>query len=197
MGGPVVEEFESTQDDWGGAIAFLDRDGVLNHGSPNYINYPNELRLLNGVKDSIERLKKMNFKIVIVTNQSAIMRGLWDEERLFSIHEQLRKEIGDVDMIVTCPHRTRDRCNCRKPKPGMLIEASRRLRGKFHNSVNWFGEKPQPINELDLMVGDRDSDMGAGWAVGARLFQVNENLGISSVISRIEEGDEGDDFSPV
>ena len=65
------------------------------------------------------------------------------------------------------------------------------------NDVNWFADKPLPINELDLMVGDRNSDMGAGWAVGARLFQVNEHLGLPSVINRIIEGDEGDDFSPV
>ena len=79
----------------------------------------------------------------------------------------------------------------------MLFAGSNLLRGESHHDVNWFADKPLPINELDLMVGDRNSDMGAGWAVGARLFQVNEHLGLPSVINRIIEGDEGDDFSPV
>lgn len=79
----------------------------------------------------------------------------------------------------------------------MLQKGSELLREDFIDTINWFGEKPKPINELDLIVGDRDSDMGAGWAMGARLFQVNENLGLPSVIDRIENGELGDDFSPV
>ena len=65
------------------------------------------------------------------------------------------------------------------------------------STVDWWGEKPKPIHPLDLMVGDRDSDMGAGWAVGARLFKVDEEIGIQQVIERIINGDPGDDFRPV
>jgi hypothetical protein len=79
----------------------------------------------------------------------------------------------------------------------MLNEASEIIRDISHTSLDWWGEKPKPIHPLDLMVGDRNSDMGAGWAVGARLFKVNENLGLASVIDRILEGDEGDLFNPV
>ena len=88
-------------------------------------------------------------------------------------------------------------CNCRKPRPGMLNQASQIIRGKSHDTVDWWGEKPQPIHPLDLMVGDRNSDMGAGWAVGARLFKVDENIGINQVIERIINDDPGDDFRPV
>lgn len=197
MRGPIVEFYDEPLENWNGAIAYLDRDGVLNYGSPNYINSPDELVIIDGVPDSIHRLRNLGFKIVIVTNQSAIMRGLWDENRLNSIHRKLIDEIGTIDLIITCPHRNRDRCECRKPRPGMLQKGSELLREDFIDTINWFGEKPKPINELDLIVGDRDSDMGAGWAMGARLFQVNENLGLPSVIDRIESGELGDDFSPV
>jgi histidinol phosphatase-like enzyme len=98
---------------------------------------------------------------------------------------------------MTCPHRTRDKCQCRKPRPGMLNRASEIIRGKSHDKVDWWGSKPEPIHPMDLMIGDRDSDMGAGWAVGARLFQVDEMVGIAGVIDRIIANDDGDEFKPV
>jgi len=198
MAGPIVEFNLSEIDvNWNGAIAFLDRDGVLNFGSPNYVNSPNELILMPGAKEAVQELRKMGYRIAITTNQSAIMRGLWGEQTIHAIHEKLQQEIGIIDVLMTCPHRNRDRCGCRKPMPGMLNEASKIIRGKSHPAPDWWGPKPTPINKHDLMVGDRDSDMRAGWAVGARLFQVDENIGISQVIDRIIQNDEGDDFSPV
>ena len=198
MQGPIAEVNLSEIDlDWNGAIAFLDRDGVLNYGSPHYINSPEELEIIPGAKQAVQELRNLGFRIAITTNQSAIMRGLWGEETIHAIHQRLQEEIGVIDVIMTCPHRNRDMCNCRKPRPGMLNKASEIIRGKSHNSVDWWGEKPEPIHRLDLMVGDRDSDMGAGWAVGARLFKVDENIGIQQVIERIINNDPGDVFRPV
>ncbi len=198
MGGPVIESFIENDDAlYDGPIAYLDRDGVLNIGSPNYINSPDELVIIVGVKDAIDRLRKYGYKIVIVTNQSAISRGLWGVSTLSKIHEKMQNEIGKIDLIITCPHLPFEKCNCRKPMPGMLFRGSEILRDKCHDGVDWWGSKPKPIHRLDCMVGDRDSDMGAGWAVGARLFKVNCSLGLPSVIDRILSEDNGDEFSPV
>ena len=198
MEGPIAEvNLQEMEVEWNGAIAFIDRDGVLNYGSPNYINSPEELRIIKGSKGAIIALRSLGYRIVIVTNQSAIMRGKWGGDTIKSIHSKLQNEVGNFDVLMTCPHRNRDRCNCRKPKPGMLNHASQIIRGECHSEVNWWGQKPKPIHPLDLMVGDRKSDMGAGWAVGARLFQVEEDLGITSVIERIILDDAGDEFNPV
>ena len=198
MEGPLVEiNLPSMDAEWNGAIAFLDRDGVLNIGSPEYINSKEELVILEGAVDAIQSLRTAGYRIAITTNQSAVMRGKWGPEVLTEVHSALQNELGVIDVILSCPHRYRDRCRCRKPHPGMLNDASDIIRGISHTSLDWWGEKPKPIHPLDLMVGDRNSDMGAGWAVGARLFKVNENLGLASVIDRILEGDEGDTFEPV
>ena len=182
--------------DWNGAIAFLDRDGVLNYGSPNYINSPDELEVIPGAKEAIDDLRKMGYRIAITTNQSAIMRGLWQKDTIHAIHKKLQEMVGPIDGIMTCPNRNRDRCGCRKPMPGMLNQASQIIRGLTHPIPDWWGDKPKSHHHLDLMVGDRNSDMGAGWAVGARLFQVDEKIGIRQVIERIKQNDEGDDFRP-
>ena len=198
MLGPIAEVNVSKIDlDWNGAIAFLDRDGVLNFGSPNYINSPEELEIIPGAKQAIKELRELGYRIAITTNQSAIMRGLWGEKTILAIHERLQEELGPLDVLMTCPHRNRDMCDCRKPRPGMLNQVSQIIRGKSHGTVDWRGDKPEPIHPLDLMVGDRNSDMEAGWAVGARLFKVDENIGIKQVIERIINNDPGDDLRPV
>jgi len=198
MEGPIAEvNLPKSEIEWNGALAFIDRDGVLNFGSPNYINSPEELQIIAGSKEALQALRTRGYRIVIVTNQSAIMRGIWGEDTIHSIHKKLQEEVGEIDVLMTCPHRNRDQCGCRKPRPGMLNYASELIRNESHSKTDWWGAKPQPIHPLDLMVGDRESDMGAGWAVGARLFKVEEDVGITSVIDRIIQGDAGDDFNPV
>ena len=87
-----------------GAIAFLDRDGVINIGSPNYINAPEELVLLDYAAQSIGKLKRAGYQICIVTNQSAISRGLWDAGQLSKIHNRLQEMILQIDSDLSLIH---------------------------------------------------------------------------------------------
>lgn len=198
-------------------VAFLDRDGVLNLGKAGYVNRPEEMKLLDGAAEAIAELREQGFLICVVTNQSPIARGLWGPERLELLHATLQQRLlevdprAHVDAFLTCPHRYEDRCRCRKPSPNMLFLGHHLLRGEDEVSasfrpqlypadertVNWWGAKPAPPHVLDLMVGDRNSDMGAGWAYGARLFRVSKTIGLSQVRDRLSNADDpGDTFQP-
>ena len=202
MKGPVIDG-----EGWAkGPIAFLDRDGVLNYGREGYVNNPSQMNVIPGAGHAIAQLRESGFTICVVTNQSPIMRDLWDVEQLHTIHEELRKQLLNenkdavIDMILTCPHRNRDRCGCRKPWPGMLRTGHQLLRNQrvLHSKIDWAGSKPNSWNPLDTMVGDRKSDMGAGWAVGARTFEVSSQQGLPQVINRVLDTlDSGDDYDPM
>ena len=205
-----------------GGIAFLDRDGVLNIGYSTYVNSPEEVKMLPGAGTSVATLRQRGWKICIVTNQSPIMRGLWNEQTLHEINDELRRQLleedegAHIDVILACPHRSRDRCACRKPYPGMLFLGSEILRNGIYDTsnlingkgiiaidsnmrnVDWWGEKARPPHPLDLMIGDRKCDLGVAWAYGARSFRANPEVGIAEQINRmIDEEDEGIAFKPV
>ena len=119
-----------------------------------------------------------------------------------ALREQLLSENENaiVDLIIACPHRNRDRCGCRKPWPGMLVKGNNILRdeNKVNGKIDWAGIKPEPWHDLDAMIGDRKSDMGAGWAVGARTFEVTEQLVLPQVIERVlNDEDKGDFYDPM
>ena len=202
MDGPIVDGSGLAK----GPIAFIDRDGVLNYGRNGYVNHPQELKIIPGSGKAIARLRSKGYAICVVTNQSPIMRKLWSVERLHTIHAALREQLLDehpealIDVIITCPHRNRDRCGCRKPWPGMLVKGNNLLRNerRTNGSIHWAGAKPKPWHQLDAMIGDRKSDMGAGWAVGARTFEVSDQLGLPQVIERVlDDSDQGDDYDPM
>jgi len=189
---------------WNGSIIYLDRDGVLNIGSENYINNPEELIILPGVADSIARLKKNGFRICIVTNQSPINRGFWSHDMLESIHEKLIDELkiknkqAVLDLILYSPYAPFEDSIARKPSSGMLMA------GNLIINHSERGELPIDYNELDThdlfdegemsaMVGDRLVDIQAGNAHGVRTFLVNPDLGLPQVIDRIlDKNDKGD-----
>ena len=219
MDGPFVqvisESFPSRRSS--APIAFLDRDGVLNVGRQGYVNAPNEVELLPHVAESVAELKKHGFMVCVVTNQSPLSRGLWGPDQLQAIHESLVLQLqmanndATLDLILTCPHMHHEGCACRKPSPAMLNLGSRLIRESMppelgfepsvlsvdRSVVDWWGEKPTPPHPLDLMVGDRRSDMGAGWAYGARLYRVSQEGGLADVANRITDNDDaGDRFLP-
>ena len=195
-----------------GSIAFLDRDGVINIGRPDYVKNLDELRFFSGVKESIERISESGYYVCVVTNQSQVNRGVMSEADLVKIHSFLLSELR-INLILSCTHSPKERCRCRKPSPAMLRLGNELLNTSHENNnlqtervvipkemaeVDWWSEeKPVSENWLDFMVGDRLSDLGAGWAYGARLFQTNNLTGLPEVIEDILSEGPGVNFNPV
>ena len=106
---------------------FLDRDGTI-AGDVPYCSRPEDFELLLGAAEGIRLLNEHGFKAVVVTNQSGIARGYFTEEMLAKIHDKLQKELAKrgarVDAIYYCPHHPDDNCDCRKPKPKMVLQAA-------------------------------------------------------------------------
>lgn len=140
---------------------FLDRDGVLNQvivrdGVTHPPSNVAEFVLLPGVIEAACRLNAAGFPLVVVTNQPDVARGKQSREEVEAIHARLRQELPLLD-VLTCYHDNDDNCDCRKPKPGMLVEAARHWRLDLKRSY---------------LVGDRWSDVLAGQAVGCRTILV-------------------------
>jgi D-glycero-D-manno-heptose 1,7-bisphosphate phosphatase len=140
---------------------FLDRDGVLNrsvyrNGVTSPPNSLDDFELLPGVREAVVRLKGAGYLLVVVTNQPDIARGTQDVSVVDAMNATVQRELG-VDAILVCPHDDVDECACRKPKPGMLLEAMKRF---------------DIDRDRSFMVGDRWRDVVAGQAAGCRTVQV-------------------------
>lgn len=109
----------------------LDRDGVINQESPDFIKTPDEWIAIRGSLDAIARLNRAGWRVVVATNQSGLGRGLFDTSALNAIHTKFRSELtragGNVDGIFICPHAPDEQCDCRKPLPGMFLDIARRF----------------------------------------------------------------------
>jgi len=112
-------------------LIILDRDGVINHDSDQFIKSPDEWRPIPGSLEAIARLNHAGFRVVVATNQSGLGRGLFDMATLIAIHEKMHKALalagGRIDAVFYCPHTADSNCDCRKPKPGMFEEIGRRF----------------------------------------------------------------------
>ena len=137
---------------------FLDRDGVLIENRSDYVRTWAQVKIYPEAIRALSLSVAKNYKIVIVTNQSAVGRGLVSFETAHEINNRLVKMIhqhsGQVDAIYMCPHKPDDDCSCRKPKPGLLLQAANELSLDLKRS--W-------------MIGDAWSDVLAGQAAGVRL----------------------------
>lgn len=138
-------------------LVILDRDGVINEDSDDYIKSPAEWRPIPGSLEAIVKLKHAGFRVVVASNQSGLARGLFDYDTLFAIHDKMTRMLADLgthlDGIFFCPHAPEDACNCRKPRTGLLDDIARR-----------FGRSLEGMP----FVGDSLSDVEAAHAVGAR-----------------------------
>ena len=112
-------------------LVVLDRDGTINHDSDQYIKSPEEWRPIKGSLEAIARLTQADWHVVVATNQSGIARGLFDFATLNAIHDTMHRAVlqagGRIDAIFFCPHAADAGCECRKPKPGLLLEIARRM----------------------------------------------------------------------
>lgn len=138
-------------------LVVLDRDGTINHDSDQYIKSPAEWKPIKGSLEAIARLTQAGFRVVVATNQSGLARGLFDMAALNAIHDVLQRAVhqagGRIDAIFFCPHADQSGCECRKPRPGMLLEIGKRLN--------------VPMEGVP-MVGDSLRDLQAAAAAGAR-----------------------------
>ena len=156
----------------GRPAVFLDRDGTLVR-EVDFLVHPDELELLPGAAEAVADLARAGFAIVLVTNQSGVARGYLDEERLAEIHARLAELLAAhdarLDLVLYCPHHPdhggpehRRACECRKPAPGMTLEAIRRL--ELDAAASW-------------TIGDSLRDAQAGLAAGTRAILVRTGKG--------------------
>jgi D-glycero-D-manno-heptose 1,7-bisphosphate phosphatase len=108
-------------------LIILDRDGVINHDSENYIRCPDDWQPIPGSIEGISLLTKAGYQVVVATNQSGLGRGYYDLATLNAIHDKMNQLVeaagGKIDAIFYCPHLPTDNCDCRKPKPGLVFQA--------------------------------------------------------------------------
>ena len=155
-------------------LIILDRDGVINFDSDQFIKNPEEWRPIPGSLEAIARLNQAGYRVVVASNQSGVGRGLFDTATLSAIHAKMHKAVaatgGRIDAIFFCPHGAESNCTCRKPQPGMFLQIAER----FHASL-----------EGVPAVGDSLRDLRAAAAVGALPVLVKTGKG-----SRTEQAGE-------
>jgi len=138
-------------------FVILDRDGVINQDSDQFIKNPDEWKPIPGSLEAIARLNQAGYRAVVASNQSGVGRGLFDMAMLNNIHAKMHKLVaqagGRIEAVFFCPHPADSACGCRKPKPGLLQEIALR----YHLEL-----KGVPA------IGDSLRDLEAAVAVGAQ-----------------------------
>lgn len=150
-------------------LIILDRDGVINVDSEQFIKSPDEWKPIPGSLEAIARLNQWGWRVVVASNQSGVGRGLFGMDTLNAINDKMVKSLaqvgGRLDAIFFCPHAADSTCECRKPKPGMLIQVGER----FNADLNGV-----PV------VGDSLRDLQAGVAVGCTPYLVLTGKGMKT-----------------
>ena len=150
-------------------LVILDRDGVINQDSSDFVKSADEWLPLDGSIEAIVRLSKAGFTVAIASNQSGLARGLFDNDALLAMHRKLHDLVvaagGRVDRIIVCPHGPDADCACRKPKPGMLLEL-----GQHYGAA---------LPDVPV-IGDSLRDLQAAAAVGAEPILVRTGNGANT-----------------
>lgn len=144
----------------------LDRDGTINVDSDSFVKSPDEWLPLPGSLEAIALLNQHDYKVVVITNQSGIARGLFDLATLEAMHDKMRRLAhlagGNIEVVYFCPHGPDDACSCRKPKPGLF---------------QVFAQDKQTDLKNVYAVGDSFRDIEASIAAGARPILVKTGKG--------------------
>lgn len=158
---------------------FLDRDGVINKEKKDYVKNLNEFVIFDGVSDAIKLLKKHNFLVIIITNQSAINRKILAVKMLNRIHRYLQNYLKNndtsIDGIYYCPHIPEDKCSCRKPKPGLLLQAASDFKIELKRS--W-------------MIGNSIADVNAAKKAGCNWLLLKNEKKLLQLVKKIVRTDE-------
>jgi histidinol-phosphate phosphatase family protein len=153
---------------------FFDRDGIINKERSDYVKNVQELELFPEFPKFVKSLKEHGFLIMVITNQSAINRGLMTESSLDKIHAKIQAHMKtnstSIDHFYYCPHRPDENCDCRKPKSGLLFRAANDFSIELTSS--W-------------MIGDSDSDVIAGQNAGCKTRKINGMKSLSHLINQI------------
>ena len=159
-------------------LIVLDRDGVINQDSDQFIKSPDEWKPIPGSLDAIARLNQAGYRVVVATNQSGIGRNLFDMATLNAIHDKMHRAAGAaggrIDAVFYCPHPADSTCDCRKPKAGMFEDIGERF------NVSLLGVPA---------VGDSPRDLAAAALVGATPILVKTGKGEKTLVAgQLPEG---------
>lgn len=153
---------------------FIDRDGVINKNRSDYVKKIEELEILPNVSKAINLLNMANFKVIIISNQSVVNRGLITMDELMKIHYFLQQELlknnAKIDAAYYCPHRPDELCECRKPRPGLILRAVKDLEISLINS---------------LMIGDAMTDVEAATRAGLKSILMETNGDLLKIIKQV------------
>jgi D-glycero-D-manno-heptose 1,7-bisphosphate phosphatase len=145
---------------------FVDRDGVINENRTDHVKTWSEFVFERGALEGLAKLAALQLPVIVITNQGAIGRGMTTIEAVDEIHRRMiiavQQAGGHIDGVLYCPHHPDDDCSCRKPKPGLLIEAASR----------WNIDLAQ-----SFLIGDAATDLEAGKAVGCQVALVKTGRG--------------------
>ena len=154
---------------------FLDRDGVINKNRDDYVKSTKELEIFSNIGKEILKLKMKGFLIIVITNQSVINRKIITIRELEEIHSTIQKFLikskTSIDKFYFCPHRPDENCDCRKPKPGLILQAINEF--SIDVSKSW-------------MVGDSKTDIQAGEKAGCKTILLKKNDSFTNILKIIE-----------
>lgn len=154
---------------------FIDRDGTINV-DVHYLDNPDKFEMYPFVGDGVKKLKESGFKIIVITNQSGISRGYFTEKQLSKIHDRMKKEFQEFDVVLDgiyyCPHHPEENCNCRKPNTYLYEKAI-----KEHNIDV----------KKSYMLGDKILDIDAGKKIGVTAILIPEPHVRTELLSKKNE----------